>query len=181
MSKLNLRKNNLNTSATQSFREASAEELRVLVALIELCGRDFTLTELAQRSAVSTARARAAMALWQAEGLFGEDGGITDAPEDNVRDEFPERFCSEMYEETALKTAKTVRDGELAELLAECAALMGKPALTTEEVKKNNLGIQSALAQRRVYLHARSAPCRTKQAICYKACKESRKACRERH
>ncbi len=136
MSKLNLTKNDLNTTATQSFREASAEELRVLVALIELCGRDFTLTELAQRSAVSTARARAAMALWQAEGLFGEDGNRTDSHEDNVKDEFPERFSAGMYEETALKTAKTVRDGELAELLAECAALMGKPALTTEEVKK---------------------------------------------
>ena len=135
MSKLNLTKNDLSSTSTQSFREASAEELRVLVALIELDGESFTLTELARRADVSVARARAGMALWQAEGLF-YDGDAPKAPADNVKDEFSERFSSEMYEETAVETAKTVRDAELAELLSECAALMGKPALTTAEVKK---------------------------------------------
>ena len=127
--------NNLKATSTQSFKDASAEELRVLVALLELDGDSFTLTELARRADVSVARARAGMALWQAEGVFC-DGSTQKAPVDNVIDEFSERFSSDIYEETAIETAKTVRDAELAELLSECAALMGKPALTTAEVKK---------------------------------------------
>jgi DnaD/phage-associated family protein len=41
-----------------------------------------------------------------------------------------------MYEERSVETAKTIRDGELAQLLEECAMLLDKPALSTEEVKK---------------------------------------------
>ncbi|MBR2965275.1 MAG: DnaD domain protein [Clostridia bacterium] len=136
MSKLNLTKNSVSATSTQSFREASAEELRVLIALTELDGGSFTLAELARSAGVSVARARAATALWQAEGLFDDGKPEEKAPANNVKDEFPERFSSELYEETAIETANTVRDAELAELLTECAALMGKPALTTAEVKK---------------------------------------------
>lgn len=134
MSKIRLSKSAVSVTATQSFKEASAEELRVLVALSELDGEPFSLSELAALASVSVARARAAVALWQAEGLFTEAEAAK--AEDNVKYEFKERFTTEMHEETSLEVAKTVRNNELAELLTACAELMGKPALTTEEVKK---------------------------------------------
>ena len=117
-----------------SFCEASADELRVLIALLESSGETLSYAKLAKRAAVSEARARSATVLWRAEGIIGDS---QDAPiEDNVRDEFNTRFSSDMYDESSKETARVVRDGELAELLEECATLMGKAALSTEEVKK---------------------------------------------
>ena len=118
-----------------SFKEARADELRVLIALLESSGEATTYAKIAEAAAVSEARARAATELWRAEGVIG------DLPEkrekdDNVRDEFESRFSSDMYEERSVDTARSVRDGELSALLEECAALMGKAALSTEEVKK---------------------------------------------
>ena len=117
-----------------SFCEASADELRVLIALLESSGETLSYAKLAKRAAVSEARARSATELWRAEGIIGDS---QDAPiEDNVRDEFNTRFSSDMYDESSKETARVVRDGELAELIEECATLMGKAALSTEEVKK---------------------------------------------
>ena len=122
-------------TASPSFRDASAEELRVLIALTEANGRALSCAELARLASVSEARARAATELWRAEGVIG-DAEQSDEETDNVRDEFESRFSSEMYEERSVDTARSVRDGDLSELLAECASLMGKAALSTEEVKK---------------------------------------------
>jgi len=133
MNKLYLKKRKAAT-LSQSFCDASAEELRVLVALIEYEGEDVSPRALAKLASVSDARAAAATALWQAEGVFETAREKSDS--DNVTDEFAERFSAAIHEESSLLTAKTVRDGELAALLSECATLMDKPALTTEEVKK---------------------------------------------
>ncbi len=133
MSKINLKVKN-EITASGSFKEASREELRVLIALMELADRRISYAELAERASVSAARARAAVALWQAEGVLTECD--TSNAEDNVTDEFEERFSSSMHEQTAEESARLVRDGELESLIEECAALMDKPALTTEEVKK---------------------------------------------
>ena len=161
---------------TESFSEATAEELRVLVVLMEAEGEALTYKEIAARASVSAARAKSATALWRADGVLDkepvktaekepaatvaavkETAGIakSNAAEDNytnnavnntisainnneenVKDEFAERFSSDMYEERSVDTARSVRDGELSALLEECAALMGKAALSTEEVKK---------------------------------------------
>lgn len=125
-------------ASSESFREATAEELRVLVVLMESEGEALTYKEIASRASVSAARARSATELWRAEGVLSdapERAESSDA-EDNIRDEFAERFSTEMYEERSVEAAKAIRDGELAELLSECAALLGKPALSTEEVKR---------------------------------------------
>ena len=118
----------------ESFKEARADELRVLIALLESAGEATTYARIASTASVSESRARAATELWRAEGVIGD---FTETvPEDNLRDEFESRFSSDMYEERSVETAKSVRDGELSALLDECAALMGKAALSTEEVKK---------------------------------------------
>lgn len=118
-------------ATAESFREATAEELRVLIVLMETAGQPLSYKEIATRASVSAARARSAAELWRAEGILD-----VLPSSDNVKDEFEESFSAEMYEERSVETAKTIRDGELAELLDECAALLGKPALSTEEVKK---------------------------------------------
>ena len=155
-------------ASAESFSEATAEELRVLVVLMEAEGEALTYKEIAARASVSAARARSATALWRADGVLDkepvkiaaavnktEDRDASSAirgnstannalnnnatnnnNEDNLRDEFAERFSSDMYEERSVETAKTIRDGELSQLLDECAALLDKPALSTEEVKR---------------------------------------------
>ena len=149
-------------ASAESFSEATAEELRVLVVLMESEGEALTYKEIAARASVSAARARSATALWRADGVLDKEpvkvgketekadaASIEKAPatvgaantainnnEDNVKDEFAERFSSAMYEERSVETAKTIRDGELAQLLDECATLLDKPALSTEEVKR---------------------------------------------
>ena len=120
---------------SESFKEARADELRVLIALLESTGEAISYSKIAEIASVSAARARAATELWRAEGVIG-DFTESASEEDNVRDEFESRFSSDMYEERSVETARSVRDGELSALLDECAALMGKAALSTEEVKK---------------------------------------------
>ena len=148
--------------SAESFSEATAEELRVLVVLLEAEGEALTYKELASRASVSAARAKSATALWRADGVLDKEPAKTVTGEaktkiavtstavdtaaagasvninndDNLKDEFAERFTSDMYEERSVETAKTIRDGELAQLLEECAMLLDKPALSTEEVKK---------------------------------------------
>ena len=155
MSELKLYKKSPAASA-ESFSEATAEELRVLVVLMESEGESLTYKEIAARASVSAARAKSATALWRADGVLDKApkvdvidvspatvaataitaGNSTNKNNDNVKDEFAERFSSDMYEERSVETAKTIRDGELAQLLEDCAMLLDKPALSTEEVKK---------------------------------------------
>ena len=143
-------------ASAESFSEATAEELRVLVVLMESEGESLTYKEIAARASVSAARAKSATALWRADGVLDKApkvdvidvspatvaataitaGNNTNKNNDNVKDEFAERFSSDMYEERSVETAKTIRDGELAQLLEDCAMLLDKPALSTEEVKK---------------------------------------------
>ena len=143
-------------ASAESFSEATADELRVLVVLMESEGESLTYKEIAARASVSAARAKSATALWRADGVLDKApkvdvidvspatvaataitaGNSTNKNNDNVKDEFAERFSSDMYEERSVETAKTIRDGELAQLLEDCAMLLDKPALSTEEVKK---------------------------------------------
>ena len=62
----------LRAAASESFREATAEELRVLVVLMESEGEDLTYKEIASRASVSAARARSATELWRAEGVLSD-------------------------------------------------------------------------------------------------------------
>ena len=129
----------LTNSITKSavFAEASREELRVLLALIECSGK-CSETELARLSGVSRARCVSALALWEEAGVIKngeslipkeEDTTVTEEFEDSVR--LGERLVS-----ASLQTANTVRDENLASTIAECARIMKRPALSSEEVKE---------------------------------------------
>ena len=112
------------------FKEASAIELRVLLALIERGGMLESEDALAALADTTRSRVLAALLLWEEEGVITrtpcEENGV-------IIEEFTTRTPEVTVE--AKRTAATVRDERLAEMLEELAALMNKPALSTEEIK----------------------------------------------
>ena len=114
---------------SRSFGEASREELRVLVAVME-SAEPLSVEQISSLASVSPARARGAVAFWSDEGIFTEGDGI------EITEEFvPTVRRGEIDEIPAARVALSIRDEGLAELIEECAEIMGKPALMTEEIK----------------------------------------------
>ena len=125
----------LSLSDKDAFTEASREELRVLLALIESGGKAPDCEELASRASVSRARCSAALVLWEEAGVISPVDGESHTP--TVTEEFEERLrLGEINEQPSLAVAKTIRDGNLADLIHECAFLMGRATLTTAEIKE---------------------------------------------
>ncbi len=116
-----------------AFTEASKEELRVLLALIEIGGTVNSEDELAKLAGTSRARCSSALVFWQEAGVIG----LREHGEPNITEEFERRIESgEIAEESSLKTAKTIRDGRLADMITECTAILGQSSLSTADVKK---------------------------------------------
>lgn len=125
----------------QEFTEASREELRVLLALIEADGKYSSDEELAKKASTSKARAMSALVFWEEAGIITPRKNEANVQENvtrpTVTQEFEERIeLGEISEESAVKVAKDIRDNGLQELLAECALIMDKPALSTAEAKQ---------------------------------------------
>ncbi len=122
----------LRVTETDAFSEASKEELRVLLALLELQGNLKNEDELASLAKTSRARCSSALVFWQEAGVITpRENGIP-----NITEEFERRIeCGEIEEESALKTAKTIRDGKLSDMINECAAILGQASLSTGDVK----------------------------------------------
>ena len=120
-----------------TLTEATREELIVLSA-IAISEEGLSGEEAARIVGVSKARAVSAIALWVEAGAIEPLCKERDErPSDtSIEEEFEERVQpGELYEERSVKIAEAIRDEELSELLTECASLMEKPALTTQEVK----------------------------------------------
>lgn len=116
-------------SSKSSFTEASLEELRVLVTVMEAAS-PLTSDEIAKIAGVSASRAKAAVAFWESEEV------ISTCEDQLITHEFAERVLpGEIEDLPATRVAKSIRDQGLADLCQECAALLGKPVLTTEEIK----------------------------------------------
>ena len=125
-------------SDTDELREASAAELKVLVALME-SGGSISDDELSDKLEVSKARISAAIALWQESGVIAprEHGKEVAFWGNKLTEEFPEReVLGELIEESSLSVARTIRDKKLASLFDEIANMMGKPMLTPQEIKR---------------------------------------------
>ncbi len=107
-------------TSSQCFEGASAEELRVLLAIIAHGSRGITVNALAKTAKTSPARAKAAIALFEEENiLIKQDGKASD----NVVFEFEN---NDEVLESASSTAKSIRDNDLYELLGECENLLEK-------------------------------------------------------
>jgi len=122
----------LSVTSSPAFAEASADELRVLLALIEVQGDFGSESALARLAGVSRARCTGALAFWEEAGVIKRDDGSP-----CVTEEFSERLTEgEIFEEESLVVAERIRDEHLSEVLDECARLMGLAALSNTEIKQ---------------------------------------------
>lgn len=122
--------------SSDSFTEASREELRVLLALVADAGTADSKEALAKLSGVSVARTASALSLWEESGIIAPASEDDTARCAEIIDEFEERlFNSEVDEEASSEVARSIRDKGLRELIDECTVMMGRAALGTQEVK----------------------------------------------
>lgn len=149
----------LHVSDNPAFREASAEELRVLLFVIEAGGIADT-ERIARAAGFSAPRVSSSLTLWQEAGVITEvtdaaggntaektDGtavAATDSaaaedmqPAPTITEEFERRLRAGEIPETDGKTlASDIRDGELSSMIEECTALIGKATLTRDETAR---------------------------------------------
>jgi DnaD/phage-associated family protein len=124
--------NPLRVTGTDAFAEASAQELRVLLALVECGGKFESVEALAESAAVSKTRCSSALTLW-------EDGGVITERIDGapiITEEFSERLTKdEIDERPSVEVADSIRDGNLKSAIDECATLMNLATMPTADVK----------------------------------------------
>ena len=117
----------------EAFLESTVEEMRVLLALIESGGKAESEDELALISKTSKARTASAIRFWQESGVISR----LSKDEPTITDEFEERLVAgEIEERPSVEVAKSIRDNNLADMINECTALMGKSDLSSTDVKK---------------------------------------------
>ena len=125
----------LSVTDKEAFSEASAQELRVLLALIERNGRVSSEEELAALAKTSTARCASAIVFWQSSGVISKGRDTEEAPK--ITEEFEARINSgEISEVSAVETASVIRNNDLADMITECTALMGRATLSSSDVKQ---------------------------------------------
>ena len=122
----------LSLSGKESFIDASKEELRVLLALIECGGEIESEESLAALASTTKARCAAALTLWREEGVIRlADKSPT------VTEEFEERLRKgEIIEVGAKEVAASIRDSALADMISECTKILEKSSLNTDEIKR---------------------------------------------
>ena len=121
----------LRISQNPAFLEASKEELRTLLALIEVDGDYKSDETLAAMAGVSVARCKSSLAFWEECGIISADDGTP-----RVRMEFDDRLVKGEIDETpSLTVAESIRDESLASMIDECAVMLGQPCLSNAEVK----------------------------------------------
>ena len=132
MSKINFRVLLRPLSECQGFTEMTAPELRVLVALIENGGCLGSTGELAELSGTTEVRAVSTLTLLTEMGLIAPEGEDLQ-PRGGIVEEFEYRIREgEIESQSAASVAKTIRDGNLAEMISECAVIFEEPALSSE-------------------------------------------------
>lgn len=131
MTKYRLKGGTLSITESPVFEEASREELRVLLALIE---RGFEITdedELARAARVTRARASSTLTLLLGEGIIEE----CDKDVPTITYEFDPKASPEKEEESK-KVAANIRDKSLSSMIDACTKLLGRSTLPTTEIKK---------------------------------------------
>ena len=119
-------------SELEAFREASAEELRVLIAIQDRFGI-FSDSDIIELAGVSKARFLSSLALWQEAGALIR---VMSGDENCVISEFStDTLAEDFYEESAEELAKDIREGELCGMFNEIQNLVGKGQLSPMEVK----------------------------------------------
>ena len=131
MSKINFRVLLRPLSECQGFTEMTAPELRVLVALIENGGCLESAKMLAELSGTTEVRAVSTLTLLTEMGLIAPEDEM--ASQGGIVEEFEYRIREgEIEAQSARAVAKTIRDGNLSEMISECAVIFEEPALSSE-------------------------------------------------
>jgi len=112
---------------SESFATATADELRVLIAVVANDGEITDATIIAQEAKTSACRAKSSLVLWE------ESGILTLTERQSITEEFEENINDSAI--TAKIAAKTIRSGELAEFMENFAEMTGVAALSTEAAK----------------------------------------------
>ncbi len=120
------KKDNLSVLGKAEFKEASLEELRVLVAWLE--SGETSPERLSELCGISKARAKSSLVFWTDAGVINEAPTITEEFEARLK-------CGEIAEESSKSVAEAIRSSELADMISECAAIMKRSAFNTAEIK----------------------------------------------
>lgn len=122
----------LKLCALPEFSEASSEELRVLLALIECEGKFRDKEALAEVARVSKSRCSSALSFWEEAGVITPRA----ADEPIITEEFEGRLTrGEIDEAPSKEVADSIRDGNLRSAIDECTMLMGLSTMPTADVK----------------------------------------------
>ena len=122
----------LSVSEKEAFEEASREELRVLLALIERGGECASIDELSLVAKTSRARASSALVFWEEAGAIRKSNS---AP--TITEEFEDRLAlGSIREVDAQEVARSIRNSGLADMISECATLMKRAAFNSSEIKE---------------------------------------------
>ncbi|MBQ8688997.1 MAG: DnaD domain protein [Clostridia bacterium] len=118
------------------FKEATAEELRVLLAVISLEGRVDSQNAIARLASTSAARARASLVFWEDSGVISAASKKKNDTPPTVTEEFEDSGIFDDNEKTAVELVKSIRDNNLKELFEIIAGIIEKPTLERSEIKK---------------------------------------------
>ena len=133
MSKYSFEHSGTLATDTETFAEATADELKLLVALLEKKSFD-SVEQIASVAGISKPRCISAITLWKEAGVIKE---VEESYYGNkLTDEFSTASLTELEEQSAKETAEVIRNKKLADLFVELAAMAGKPMLSPAEVKK---------------------------------------------
>ena len=114
-------------TGSDGFSDASAAELRVLLALIESGGTVNDEMVLADLAGTTKARVASALTLWE------EAGVISDTLSQGA--EISDEFGASGKVTRSLDVARSLRDPALAEAISECSVIFGVGPLGTEAAK----------------------------------------------
>lgn len=122
------------------FKEATKDELKVLVAISSL-GGEVCERELADALGVSLARVKASIALFEEAGVLSLDDGITA----QIEYEFDLK-AKEKASDTKSEIAKSIRENDLYELNSEMERILEKTLATREIERITSLNTKKGLS-----------------------------------
>ena len=126
----------------ECFKDASKDEIKVLVAFASMNGKSVTAEALAEMLDISKARVKAAVA------LFEESGVLTPCDKSHFLAEVEYEFeprKNEGKKSDSLGASKSVRDNRLHDMLMEVETLFEKTLTTTETERITHLYTEKGL------------------------------------
>lgn len=142
-----------NLVGSDCFKDASKDELRILLAIISAGDEAISLTGISEIANVSVARTKSAITLFEECGIVEKhecESGLADV----IYEFANKQKGSDSVASSALETAKSIRDNDLYELQRECEKLLGKSLSTYEIGNLTSLYVDNGLSPQYILLLA---------------------------